>query len=149
MTKVQTNSLYGRIGEPMTELPKEKKDEPSGWRAVEPQPTEGNYVAASDQIWVCQACGKTARSRYGFWDDGTKRGGASNADNGWDASCMSNAVLCYQPWYFIRASGDCVCSCGREYRKHKHDPTQLGPPDHNGVPQPFLRVLCDGTRVKL
>lgn len=46
---------------------------------------------------------------------------------------------------FTRASGDCVCVlCGKEYRKHPHDMDDLG---YDG--EPFLRLLCDGRRVKL
>ena len=51
-----------------------------------------------------------------------------------------------EPGSFIRASGDCVCThCGREYQKHPHDPYELSSIDSH----PFLRVLCDGRRVKL
>jgi len=49
------------------------------------------------------------------------------------------------PDSFIRASGDCVCEvCGDQYRHHPHDMKQLGYND-----EPFLRVLCNGRRVKL
>jgi hypothetical protein len=49
------------------------------------------------------------------------------------------------PEPFIRASGDCLCaSCGREYRRHPQDKIELSYDGH-----PFLRILCDGTRVKL
>lgn len=51
---------------------------------------------------------------------------------------------------FIRASGECICpACKLPYRKHPFDTKVFGLEDHNGVRQPFLRVLCDGTRVKL
>lgn len=40
--------------------------------------------AKKGQIFVCCACGKTSKTRYG--DEGT----------GWDESCMLNAVLCYK-----------------------------------------------------
>jgi hypothetical protein len=59
--------------------------------AIDPKYQEGTVEAPDDMIWVCSACGKTSRTRYGF-----------NAQNenvclpGWDASCMSNAVLCYR-----------------------------------------------------
>lgn len=39
--------------------------------------------AGPGEIFVCGACGKTSLTRYGF-----------EARNGWDASCMANAVLC-------------------------------------------------------
>lgn len=46
---------------------------------------------------------------------------------------------------FFRSSGDCVCEvCGDTYRHHPHDMKQL---DHQG--EPFLRVRCDGRRLKL
>lgn len=49
-----------------------------------------NYpqVAPEGQVFVCGACGKTAKNR-----DGDRR------DDGyysWDESCMLNAVLCYE-----------------------------------------------------
>jgi hypothetical protein len=46
---------------------------------------------------------------------------------------------------FIRASGDVICEvCGKPYRKHPFDMEIIGWQD-----EPFLNVLCDGTRVKL
>jgi hypothetical protein len=45
----------------------------------------------------------------------------------------------------IRVSGEVECSvCGDLYRNHPHDMKQL---DHEG--HPFLRVRCDGRRLKL
>ena len=41
--------------------------------------------APEGAIWVCGACGKTARDQYGL--EGTH-------SPGWDESCMLNAVLC-------------------------------------------------------
>lgn len=40
-------------------------------------------TAAPGYVFVCGACGKTSRTRYGL-----------NETNGWDESCMLNAVLC-------------------------------------------------------
>ena len=40
--------------------------------------------APEGYLWVCVACGKTAKDRYGI--EGTKSAG-------WDASCMLNSVL--------------------------------------------------------
>ena len=40
-------------------------------------------IAPVGRIWVCRACGKTARDKYG-------------ESGGWDESCMLNAVLCYE-----------------------------------------------------
>jgi hypothetical protein len=49
------------------------------------------------------------------------------------------------PTVFIRASGDVVCEeCGDTYYHHPRDMRQLSDLD-----LPFLRVLCDGRRVKL
>jgi hypothetical protein len=45
---------------------------------------------------------------------------------------------------FIRACGDSVCVCGQDYYSHPPDWQEL-----SYQRQPFLRVLCDGTRVKL
>ena len=62
----------------------------------------GTTLCADDHVWVCGACGKTSRTRYGFVDDGTSRGdnnlpdGTRVASHGWDASCMMHAVLCYR-----------------------------------------------------
>ncbi len=47
-----------------------------------------NNVAPLDQIYVCDACGKTSRDKYGFGQEHSY---------GWDASCMMHAVLCYFP----------------------------------------------------
>lgn len=48
--------------------------------------------AREGTIWVCAACGKTHKDRYGNEGDG---------DRGWDESCMLHAVLCVEgsvPW---------------------------------------------------
>jgi hypothetical protein len=50
-----------------------------------------NELAPAGQVWVCGACGKRSRTKYGFYDDG---GQSSSIDYGWDESCMMNAVLC-------------------------------------------------------
>lgn len=47
----------------------------------------GNVVAAEGTVWVCAACGKTSRDRYG----------EQRISRGWDESCMLNAVLCFDP----------------------------------------------------
>lgn len=46
----------------------------------------GNHTAPEGQVYVCGACGKRSRDRYG-----DKR-----IDRGWDVSCMMHAVLCYE-----------------------------------------------------
>ena len=46
---------------------------------------------------------------------------------------------------FIRTSGEMICEiCEKPYWKHKH---YLGALDNED--RPFLRELCDGTKVKL
>ncbi len=41
-------------------------------------------LAPKGQIWICQACGKTAEDRYGL---------KGKYSYGWDESCMLNAIL--------------------------------------------------------
>jgi hypothetical protein len=43
-----------------------------------------------------------------------------------------------------RAAGDCICPCGREYRRHPLDFWEL-----SNDQLPYMRVLCNGDRVKL
>lgn len=50
-------------------------------------------IAPEGAIWVCGACGKTAKDRYGI--EGEK-------SRGWDESCMLNAVLCHEEKGFTR-----------------------------------------------
>lgn len=45
-----------------------------------------NEVAPEGQVFVCGACGKRSRDRYGF----------RSVDRGYDESCMLNAVLCHE-----------------------------------------------------
>jgi hypothetical protein len=42
-----------------------------------------NEIAPDGQIWVCAACGKRSRDRYG----------EQAVNSGWDVSCTMNAVL--------------------------------------------------------
>ena len=45
-----------------------------------------NHVAPDGQVYVCGACGKRSRDKYG-----------DNAiDHGWDVSCMMHAVLVHE-----------------------------------------------------
>lgn len=55
------------------------------WQAVEGQPPHEARLAPPGTVWVCAACGKTARDRFG------------TSDFGWDESCMLNSVLCHEP----------------------------------------------------
>lgn len=60
---------------------------------------KGTDLAPAGMVWQCGACKKRSRTRYGFVDDGTVRGGdylpdgTRVADRGWDESCMLNARL--------------------------------------------------------
>jgi hypothetical protein len=49
---------------------------------------KGTDLAPEGKTWVCCACGKTSRSRYGF--DAQNK---SVAMHGWDESCMLHAAL--------------------------------------------------------
>lgn len=50
------------------------------------------------------------------------------------------------PGDVLRASGECVCPhCGRRYYRHPRDPYEVDA----STGRAWLRVLCDGTRVKL
>ena len=48
----------------------------------------GTELAPHGKVWVCQACGKRSRTRYGF---DTKKNRV--CDHGWDESCMMNCEL--------------------------------------------------------
>jgi len=52
---------------------------------------DGKIEAPDNMVWVCGACGKTSRTRYGFNAEEK-----SVCDPGYDTSCMLNAVLCYK-----------------------------------------------------
>lgn len=43
-----------------------------------------NKEAQEGQVFVCPACGKRSKDRYG----------EKKIDHGWDVSCMMHAVLC-------------------------------------------------------
>ena len=45
-----------------------------------------NQIAPEGQVFVCGACGKRSRDRYGD----------QKIDRGWDESCMLNSFLCYE-----------------------------------------------------
>jgi len=49
---------------------------------------EGTDLAPAGKVWVCIACGKTSRSRFGFDKDNK-----NCCDPGWDVSCALNARL--------------------------------------------------------
>jgi len=62
--------------------------------------SEGTEPATEGKMWVCTACGKTSRTRYGFLANGERvfpttmmRSGKRVSMMGWDESCMMNAVL--------------------------------------------------------
>jgi hypothetical protein len=43
-----------------------------------------NEIALPGTIWVCGACGRVSKDRYGY----------EKLHSGWDESCISNAFLC-------------------------------------------------------
>jgi hypothetical protein len=43
--------------------------------------------APEGTVWVCGACGKTHKDRYGIEGKGSRS---------WDESCMLNAILCME-----------------------------------------------------
>lgn len=45
-----------------------------------------NHIAPDGQLYVCGACGKRSKDRYGD----------QPIDQGWDVSCMMNSVLVYE-----------------------------------------------------
>lgn len=45
-----------------------------------------NAIAPDGQVFVCGACGKRSRDRYGNL----------KINFGWDESCMLNCILCYE-----------------------------------------------------
>ncbi len=67
---------------------------------------KGTDLAPDGQVWVCGACGKRSRTRYGFvsrtptpdnpytWTNFLPDGSRVSA-GGYDESCMMHAVLCY------------------------------------------------------
>ncbi len=46
----------------------------------------GNHVAPAGQVFVCAACGKRSKDKYG----------EQKIDRGWDASCMMNSFLVHE-----------------------------------------------------
>lgn len=45
-----------------------------------------NKIAPEGQVFICGACGKRSKDRYGNQE----------IDRGWDESCMLHSVLCYE-----------------------------------------------------
>lgn len=60
---------------------------------------KGTDLAPEGTVFVCGACGKCARSRYGC----DAAGVSTVIDPGWDSSCMWWAVLCHE--VSVRADG--------------------------------------------
>lgn len=44
-------------------------------------------IAPEGMIWVCAACGKTARDQYGI---------VGEHSYGWDEACVMHSVLCHE-----------------------------------------------------
>lgn len=61
---------------------------------------DGTELAPEGQAWVCLACGKTSRSRFGL-DKGNK----NVAMKGWDASCVLNSQLIQEDWIVETENG--------------------------------------------
>ena len=57
-----------------------------------------NHIAPEGQIYVCMACGKRSLDEYGY----------RALDRMWDASCMLNAMLCYDDETLILKNGRVV-----------------------------------------
>lgn len=53
---------------------------------------KGTDLAPEGQVWVCNACGRRAKSQYGF-DENNK---STAVGGSWDSSCITWAVLCYE-----------------------------------------------------
>ena len=52
----------------------------------------GVALAPPGQVWICQACGRRAKSRWGHDAEGK----STVIDPGYDSSCMSSSVLCFE-----------------------------------------------------
>lgn len=77
---------------------------------------ERDRIAPAGAIWVCGACGKTARDRYGI---------EGEHDRGWDESCMLNAVLCAEA-SLVRGDDGCVVSAEAVEKERAADNSALG-----------------------
>jgi hypothetical protein len=66
---------------------------------LRPTSADKERFAPSGKIWVCHACGKVAKDRYGM--DGSMR------SSGWDESCAINCT-CVDMNYLVW-QGDRVC----------------------------------------
>lgn len=49
---------------------------------------KGTIKCADDETWICMACGKMSRTKYGFDEDGK-----NCCDHRWDVSCSMNSML--------------------------------------------------------
>lgn len=78
----------------------------------------GTTPCAEAHVWVCGACGKTSRTRYGF-----NAADQSVASPGWDESCMLNAVLCHREQRLRDSDGlkEWVAVCSPEEAKPASD----------------------------
>ncbi len=45
-----------------------------------------NSIAPKGQVWVCTACGKISRDKFGM----------QRISYGYDESCMINSILCFE-----------------------------------------------------
>lgn len=70
-----------------------------------------NRKAPSGTIYVCNACGKVAKWRWGV-DDGGKQD--VYASDGWDDSCATHAILCDEKTLLINRNGRVVSAISAE-----------------------------------
>lgn len=47
---------------------------------------DGNEIAGDGEVFVCGACGKRSKDRFGY----------QKIDHGWGESCMMNSNLCVE-----------------------------------------------------
>lgn len=57
-----------------------------------------NIIAPAGTVWVCHACGKRSRDRWGL----------QKISPGWDESCRAEAVLCYEATLVCSEDGSVV-----------------------------------------
>ena len=55
----------------------------------------GNEIAGVGKVFVCSACGKRSKDKYGY----------QKIDSSWDESCMMHAVLCEESMLVIDGTG--------------------------------------------
>lgn len=64
-----------------------------------------NIIAPDGEIWVCLACGKTSKDRYGLEEEHSP---------GWDESCMLNSRMVSKDRLVFSKSGLTVIDIKKE-----------------------------------